>query len=102
MAYKDLEKKQEATRERVRRYREKAKALQNKVEGVTLEGVTEQGVTSYPAIIYALTDPIKRKKLEAIIGSLSRRGIASQLYYGCGRSSVPFDIVGDLLDTVKI
>ena len=37
--YKDLEKEKEAGKERIRRYREKQKALQS--EGVTGEGVTE-------------------------------------------------------------
>ena len=38
MAYKDKDKAREASRERIRRYRDKAK-------GVTTEGVTSEGVT---------------------------------------------------------
>jgi len=91
--YKDKEKQKEATAERVRRYR-------NKQKGVTSEGVTQQGVT-YPAILRALVDPIKRQKLEKIYQSLKEFKQAENVYYGCGKDSVPFDVVGDLLEVTK-
>ena len=89
-----LEKKQAATRERVKRYRERAKALQSKVGSVT------QDVTQYPPILYALTDPIKRKKLEAISSALSVRDLTSKVYYGL-RHPVPFDLIGDYLEATR-
>ena len=53
--YKDKEKEREATRERMKRYRQK---------GVT-KGVTPEGVT-YPDILDKLTDPVWRGRLERI------------------------------------
>lgn len=95
MPYKDKEKELEATRERVRRYR-------NKHKGVTLEGVTGQGVTQYPAILYALTDPIKRKKLEAITQSLKEFKVADKVFYGYpGLGGVPFDVVSEYLEATR-
>ena len=44
MSYRDKEKQKEATKDRVRRYR-------NKQKGVTLEGVTLKGVTDYSITI---------------------------------------------------
>ena len=61
-------------------------------EDVTLN--TEQ----YPAIVHALADPVKRVKLEKIYLSLKNFGQAENVYYGCGKGSVPFDVVGDLLE----
>ena len=66
--------------------------------GLTDEGVTGEGLTQYHPILYALTDPVKRKKLEAVCEALSRRNLQSKLYFGCGRYSIPFDIVEDLLE----
>ena len=93
--------KKEQTRLRVQRYRDKQK-------GVTLlsdvtpnpESVT-QDVTQYPAILRALVDPEKRVKLEKIYQSLSNFKQAENVYYGCGKNSVPFDVVGDLLEVTK-
>ena len=96
-----LEKKQAATRERVKRYRERAKALQNKVESVTSSGVTGEDVT-YPPILYALIDPIKRAKLEKIYQSLKAHNKADKVFYGFpGLGGVPFDIVGDYLEATR-
>ena len=57
--YKDKNKEREASKERMRRYRQKGVT-----EGVTSEGVT-QGVTSSPAyhILDKLTDPKWRENL---------------------------------------
>ena len=97
-----LEKKQASTRERVKRYRERAKALRNKVESVTSLGVTGEAVT-YPPILYALIDPIKRKKLEAIYQSLRTHNKADKVFYGFpGLGGVPFNIVGDYLEVTRI
>jgi len=83
--------KKEQTRLRVQRYRNK----KNSATDVTLD------VTQYPAILYALTDPIKRVKLEKVYQSLSNFKQAENVYYGCGRGSTPFDVVGDLLEATK-
>lgn len=71
-------------------------------EGVTLipANVTVD-VTQYPAILLALTDPDKRKKLEKIYHSLNEFKVADKVYYGCGKDSVPFDVVGDLLEATR-
>ena len=96
--------KKEQTRLRVNRYRDR-KSVTNVTQSP--ESVTESvnsvtlDVTHYPAIIYALTDPGKRAKLEKIYQSLSDFKQAGNVYYGCGRSSTPFDVVGDLLEATK-
>lgn len=59
---------------------------------------TDNNVTQYPAILLALTDPIKRVKLENIYQSLSDFKQAENVYYGC---RMPFDVVGDLLEVTK-
>lgn len=98
--YKDKEKQKEATKDRVRRYRDKQK-------GVTKEGVTGLGVTSnvrpttdnYPAVLYALTDPIKRKKLEKIYHSLKEHNALGKVRYGIEGHT--FDIIGELLEVTS-
>ena len=95
MPYKDLGKSREAHKELMRKKR------QGVTLGVTNEGVTDMGVTEYPAILRALVDPIKRVKLEKIYQSLSNFKQAGNVYYGCGKDSVPFDVVGDLLEATK-
>lgn len=57
----------------------------------------EEG-SHYPAILYALTDPKRRRKLEKIYHSLKDFKVADRVYYGCSKDSVPFDVVGDLLE----
>ena len=93
MPYKDLKKSREAHRDLMRKKR-------GVTSGVTNEGVTGLGVT-YPAILRALVDPDKRAKLEKVYQSLSDFKQAENVYYGCGRNSVPFDMVGDLLEATK-
>jgi len=117
--YKSKEAQKRANLERQRRYREKRKGV---TEGVTPEGVTPESVTlsdgriwhpdpkywrpkvdrkesDYPAIVQALTDPIKRKRLESITRELKSRRVADCMRYGIAGPT--FDIVGDLLDCVK-
>ena len=67
----------------------------------TADNNVTQDVTQYPAILLALTDPIKRVKLEKIYQSLSDFKQAGDVYYGCGKGPVPFDVVGDLLEATK-
>lgn len=75
------------TRDRVQRYRDRQKALQS--DSVTPEGVT------YPAIVEALVNPVKRKKLEAISQSLKDHNVAREVRYGvCGPT---FDVIEELL-----
>ena len=90
MPYKDRVLQKEAVRKAVQKHR-----------GITQQGITETGITQYHPILYALTDPIKRKKLEAICEALSKRNLQSQLFYGCGRYSMDFSIVEDLLEATS-
>lgn len=98
--------KKEQTRLRVQRYRNKQKSVTESPENVTQspDSVTESvdnvtlDVTQYPAIIHALVNPDKRKKLEKIYQSLKDFKQAENVYYGCSKDSVPFDVVGDLLE----
>ena len=91
MSYKDPEKQKEAVRKAV----EKHRVLH---QGIRKEGITTQGIT-YPPILYALIDPIKRAKLEAIHQSLKEHRKVDKVFYGYpGLGGVPFDIVGDYLE----
>lgn len=91
MPYKDKEKQRKAVRDAVNKHR----------KGITSEGITEQGITRYPAIIHALVNPEKRLKLEKITQSLKNFKVADKVYYGCSKDSVPFDVVGDLLEATR-
>ena len=64
--YKDQDKAREASKERMRRYREKGRNIQ----GVTSEGVTGQGVTSYPLVLDPLTNPKHKKVLSYLCRNL--------------------------------
>ena len=61
-----------------------------------------EDVTRYPALIMAITDPVKRRKLEKISQSLKARNLEKLLCYGHPLAGgVPFDIVGDYLEATK-
>lgn len=99
-----MDKKQQ-TKKRVRRYRERQKSVTNVVENVTqspTESVSSvtQDVT-LPPIMYALADPVKKKKLQDICKALEHRNLQSRLYFGCGDFSISFDIIEDLLEATK-
>ena len=61
--YKDKEKQKEATKDRVRRYRDKQKGVTLATKGVT------SGMRVPPDIIDKLTDPFWRGRLERICQS---------------------------------
>ena len=48
-------------------------------------------------LIYALIDPVKRKRLESICTLLKTHHVSEAVFYGC-RSPVPFNVVSDYLD----
>lgn len=93
--------------------RDKAKGMTaTKTRGMTLPAISDiktqadvdakasalmERASSYPPILYALTDPIKRKKLEAICESLDNHKLLSKVYYGAGAYSVDMETVRDLL-----
>ena len=58
---------------------------------------SEEG-SQYPPILYALADPVKRKKLADICMSLKNHNKLSNVYYGCGKHSLSMDTVNELLD----
>ncbi len=85
-----MEKKEQA---RLRKQRQRDRERQN---SVTLEERDTASVTGHPAILDALVDPVKRKKLEAISQSLKDFNVSKEVRYGvCGPT---FDIVGELLE----
>ena len=57
--------------------------------------------SQYPAILLALTDPIKRRKLEKITESLKNHNQLKNVYYGYPDKGIPFDLVGDLLEATR-
>ena len=107
----------EQTRERVKRYRNKQKALQN-TENLAIDvtfctgnsEALQKNVTPHnvyqsimvgnrevtPAILDALVEPAKRQKLEKIYESLKSRGLANEVYYGI--SGIIFADIGELLE----
>ena len=56
--------------------------------------------SGYPAIVQAITDPVQRKRLEAITGELKARGLGGNVRYGV--NGIDFNAVGELLDCVKL
>ena len=92
-------------KDRMKRYRERKRnaTVTESPDNVTVS-VTEdsKSVTQYPAILHALTDPIKRKKLEAIYQSLQRHNKADKVFYGFpGLGGVPFNVVDDYLEATR-
>ena len=97
--------KKEQTRLRVQRYREKRVSVTPSVPEALQGSVTDKengnaNVTHYPALLYALADPIKRGKLRRICESLKNHNQLENVYYGYGESSVPFDIVSEYLSVL--
>ena len=94
--------KKEQTKLRVQRYRNKKNSVTGALPNVTQspDGVT-LNVTQYPAILRALVDPGKRRKLEKIPQSLSNFKQEKNVYYGYPDKGVPFDMVGELLEATK-
>ena len=77
----------EKTKERVKRYRGRQKALQS--GSVTAQSVTEEvalqgrDVTQVRPIILALADSVKREKLGRICVSLEKHNVLDkEIYYG--------------------
>ena len=62
-----------------------------------LEDCVDTLSTQYPALLYALADPIKRANLRRICESLKNHNQLRNVYYGCGDTSVPFDIVNEYI-----
>ena len=81
--------KKEQTKLRVQRYRDKQKS-------VTSVTQSPENVTQYPAIVYALTDPVKREKLEKIHQSLKDFNVFKEVRYGVYGPT--FDAIGEMLE----
>ena len=60
-----------------------------------------RGITQYPAILKALVDPIKRRKLEKIYQSLRDFKQEKNVYLGYPDKGVPFDLIGELLEATR-
>ena len=90
--YKDPEKAREATKERVRRYREKQK-------DVTPNRVMPSGGRVTPSLLNYLIDPEKRRKLESICMALGRRDLGGEVRFG--PRGVTFKEVEELLDATS-
>ena len=65
-------------------------------EGLTKEGLTAQGLT-HPVMKYLIPGE-KRDKMEKIVQSLKRHNQLGNVYLGCGRDSLPLDIVAKMLE----
>jgi hypothetical protein len=89
MPYKDPTKQKEAVLQAVRRHR----VLQGEQK--------DEGITDYPAIVYALIDPIKREKLQRICKSLDKKlsdgsNLLNIVHYGTS-DYIPMSKVRELL-----
>ena len=69
--------------------------MRNK-KSVTSGSVTKDTVTQYPAIVYALTDPVKRGRLEKIHQSLKDFYVFKEVRYGVYGPT--FDAIGEMLE----
>ncbi len=78
--------------------KEQARLRMQKMRNKGADNVTLD-VTQYPAIIHALADPIKRKKLEKIYQSLKDFNQEKNVRYGINGPT--FDVVGDLLEATR-
>jgi len=88
MPYKDRDKQKEAVKKAVDKHRGITK-------GITSEGITPMGITDYyPPVVYALLDPVKRKKLEYICQAL-RDEDKPEVRYGV--EGPTFDTITELL-----
>jgi len=82
-------------------HKEYMRKLRGSQKGSQDEGSQHKG-SQYPAILHALTDPEKRKKLEKICQSLKIHKQDMNVYYGYpNMGGVPFDVVGDLLEATR-
>ncbi len=70
----------EKTKERVQRYRNRQKSVTK--GSVTPESVTSGESVTYPAIVHALVDPVKREKLTRICQSLKDFNQLENVMYG--------------------
>jgi len=68
--------------------------------GSNKKGLTEEerGLTEYHPVMKYLIPGKDREKMEAIVESLKRHNQLENVYLGAGRYSLPFDIVGELLE----
>lgn len=95
-------------KERMKRYRGK-KRNESVTGNVTVSpnSVTEGAenvtldVTQYPAIIHALADPDKRRKLEKVYQSLRDFKREKDVHYGLPYNGISFDIAGELLEATR-
>lgn len=67
--------------------------------GVNKEGLTDEGLT-HPVMKYLIPGE-DRKKTEAIAQKLTDHKQLENVYLGCGRNSLPMDVVGDLLEVTR-
>ena len=109
MPYKDAEKQKKATKEAVKRYRDKV--LQKDgvipannvipdvqpIEHSVYQCIMSSGRQVTPTLLNALVDPVEREKLEAICASLATRNKMDRVYYGI--SGLTMADVSELLET---
>lgn len=90
--YKDKTKAREYAKEAMKRSR----------EGITRQGITDPKnvIPEHPVMKY-LIDPGKRKKMEAIVLELGKHKQLHNVYLGCRESSLPLDIVGEMLECTR-
>lgn len=79
----------EVHKEYMKNYR-KVHAKGSQEEGSQVKG------SQYPAVVLALLDPDKRKKLEKIHRSLKDHGVLREVRYGIDGPT--FDVVGEMLE----
>jgi hypothetical protein len=104
MPYKDKEKQKEATRERVRRYREKGKDVTPQVENVTpiaeLHNPQDKAWQHVKEYIQSESPGMSRlERLQRIAGSLGK--YADQVYFGVNSEGLQLtmDQIGKVIGT---
>lgn len=98
--------KKEAARIRKQNQRKRDIEKMSQTENVTQspesvtkmsENVTPNVTSEHPVMKY-LIDPDQRKKMEAIVQSLKDHNQLPNVSLGCGKHSLPLDVVGELLE----
>ena len=62
--------------------------------------MSHKGVEYHPVMKY-LVPGEKREKMKRIVASLKRHNQLGNVYLGCGRDSLPLDIVAEMMEVTS-
>ena len=79
-------------------HKEYMRKLRGSQKGSQDEGFTAEG--SHPVMKWLIPGE-RRKKMELIVESLKRHNQLPNVYLGAGKSSLPLDIVSEMLEVTR-